>query len=191
MFRGQKNKCRFLKKDIDFWVAHKYMYSWRLWASHESSGSTGTETGRKCPKLLINERFCPVIHAADSISPTVNIKSGLKDIFTVCGVNNQSNIIPSDKIDIFESPKTDIFFQSRVYFANERDWFLNLIVTFITMTLLPHQSIFFGVNLVSKYRPPPPTPTPETKPLTDFNYCSSNWTSFSFSGHFLHKFLSN
>ena len=67
--------------------------------------------GLKGPKFLLNLLFGPQIHALDSILPTVNIESGLKGFYTVCGgVNIQSGVGPSDKINILESPKTSVFF---------------------------------------------------------------------------------
>ena len=41
--------------------------------------------GSKGPNLLLNALFGPQIHALDSILPTVNIESGLKGFYTVCG----------------------------------------------------------------------------------------------------------
>ena len=35
--------------------------------------------------FFLNAHFDPQIHALDSILPTVNIESGLKAFFTVCG----------------------------------------------------------------------------------------------------------
>ena len=35
-----------------------------------------------------------------------------------------------------------------------------------------------------------PLPHPRIPSLTDFSWCAQKWTSFSFSKHFLHKFLS-
>ena len=66
------------------------------------------------------------------------------------GVNSQSGISPSDKIDILESPKrVFFFFQNRGYFTNERDWFLifNRKTYKIKMTLLPDQSLVSAVKL--------------------------------------------
>ena len=115
--------------------------------------------GSKGPKLLRNALSGPQIHALDSILPTVNTESGLKGFFTVhVGVNIQSGVSPSDKINILESPKTE-FFQKPVLMSQMTETsFLFLTVKLIKMTLLPHQSLFSAVKLASKY----PSPTPET-----------------------------
>ena len=64
--------------------------------------------------------------------------------------------------------------------------FLFLTVKFIKMTFLLHQSLASAVKLASKYL----STHSKNQSLIDFNWCAQNCTSFSFSEHFLHKFIS-
>ena len=80
--------------------------------------------GSKGPKLLLNALFGPQVHALDSILPTVNIESGLKGFYTVCGGQHSKWCQSERKINILESPKTVFFFKSRGHFTKERDRFL-------------------------------------------------------------------
>ena len=75
------------------------------------------------------------------------------------GVNIQSGVSPSDKIDILESLKTVFFFPKTGVILQLRETsFLFLIGKLIKMTLYPHQSLVSAVKLASKY----PSPSPET-----------------------------
>ena len=143
--------------------------------------------GSKGPKLLLNALFGPQIYALDSIFPRVNIESGLKGFYTVCG-GQHSKWCQSKRQNqhIRGSEDSVVFPKAGVISQMRETGFLFLTVKLIKMTLLPHQCLVAAVKLASKY----PSPTPETILLTDFSWCAQNWTSFSFSEHFLHKFLS-
>ena len=64
----------------------------------------------------------------DSILPTVNIESGLKGFSQYVGVNIQSGISPSDKINILESPKTVFLSKSGVISQMRETSFLFLTI---------------------------------------------------------------
>ena len=122
----------------------------------------------KCPKLLLNAHFGPQIHALDSILPTVNIESGLKGFSQYVGVNIQSGINPSDKIDILDNPKTVFFFQSRGYFTNERDRFLIFNrKTYKNDTLTTSKPSLCCAASFKVHLSPPPPPPPLQKLVSD------------------------
>ena len=121
--------------------------------------------GSKCPKLLLNAHFGPQIHALDSILPTVNIESGLKGFFTVCGCQHSKRYQSERQNRHFRESEDSVFFQNRGYSTNERDRFLFVTVKLIKMTLLPHQSLVSAVKLASKY----PSPHSRNQSLIDFN----------------------
>ena len=142
-------------------------------------GSTG-------PKLLLNPLFGPQIHALDSILPTVNIESGLKGFYTVCGGQHSKWCRSERQNQHFREFEDSVFFPKAGVISQTRETgFLFLTVKFIKMSLSPHQSL---VSAVSSFKVP--LPHPRNQSLTDFSWCAQNWTSFSFSEHFLHKFLS-
>ena len=92
-----------------------------------------------------------------SILPTVNTECGLKGFTQYVGVNIQSGVSPSDKINILERPKTVFFFPKAGVISQRRETaFLFLTEKLIKMTLSPHQSVVSAVRLASKY----PSPTP-------------------------------
>ena len=94
--------------------------------------------------------------------------------------------IRATKSTILESPKTVFFSKSRVHFTMERDRFLicnRKTYKYDTLTT-SKPSLCCEVSFKV------PLPHPRNQSLTDFSWCAQNWTSFSFSEHFLHKFLS-
>ena len=143
--------------------------------------------GSKGPKLLLNALFGPQVHALDSILPTVNIESGLKGFYTVCGGQHSKWCQSERQNQHFRESEDSVFFPEAGVISQRRETgFLFWTVKLIKMTLSPHQSLVSAVRLASKY----PSPNPRNQSLTDFSWCAQNWTSFSFSEHFLHKFLS-
>ena len=95
-------------------------------------------------------------------------------------------------VSVRVTKSTCFFFSKTEVISQMRETgFLFLTVKLIKMALLPHQSLVSAVKLASKYpRPPPPPTHSRVHSLIDFNGCAQNWTSFSFSEHFLHKFIS-
>ena len=143
--------------------------------------------GSKGPKLLLNALFGPQVHALDSILPTVNIESGLKGFYTVCGDQHSKWCQSERQNQHFRESEDSVFFsKSRGHFTKERDRFLIFNhKTYKNDTLTTSKpSLFCEVSFKV------PLPHPRNQSLTDFSWCAQNWTSFSFSEHFLHKFLS-
>ena len=115
--------------------------------------------GSKGPKLLLNALFGPQVHALDSILPTVNIESGLKGFYTVCGGQHSKWCQSEQQNQHLRESEDSFFFQKPGSFHNgERPVSYFNPVKLINMTLSPHQSLVSAVKLVSKY----PSPTPET-----------------------------
>ena len=65
----------------------------------------------KSPKLLLNALFGPQIHALDSILPTVNIESGLKGFYTVCGGQHSKWCQSERQNQHFRESEDSVFFQ--------------------------------------------------------------------------------
>ena len=115
--------------------------------------------GSKGPKLLLNALFGPQVHALDSILPTVNIESGLKGFYTVCGGQHSKWCQSERQNQHFRGSEDSVFFPKAGVISQRRETgFLFLTVKLIKMTLSPHQSLVSAVRLASKY----PSPTPET-----------------------------
>ena len=108
--------------------------------------------GSKSPKLLLNVLFGPQIHALDSILPTVNIESGLKGFYTVCGGQHSKWCQSERQNQHFRGSEVGVISQRR------ETGFLFLTVKLIKMTLSPHQSLVSAVRLASSTPPPPQKP---------------------------------
>ena len=143
--------------------------------------------GSKGPKLLLNALFGPQVHALDSILPTVNIESGLKGFYTVCGGQHSKWCQSERQNQHFRESEDSVFFsKSRGHFTKERDRFL----IFNRKTYKNDTFTTSKPSLCCEVSFKVPLPHPRNQSLTDFSWCAQNWTSFSFSEHFLHKFLS-
>ena len=74
--------------------------------------------GSKGPKLLLNALFGPQLHALDSILPTVNIESGLKGFYTVCGGQHSKWCQSEKQNQQFRESEDSVFFQKPGSFHN-------------------------------------------------------------------------
>ena len=126
------------------------------------------------------------LQVLDSILPTVNIESGLKGFYTVCGGQHSKWCQSERQNQHLESPKTVFFSKTRGHFTKERDRFL----IFNRKTYKNDTLTTSKPSLCCEVSFKVPLPHPRNQSLTDFSWCAQNWTSFSFSEHFLHKFLS-
>ena len=143
--------------------------------------------GSKGPKLLLNALFGPQIHALDSIFSYCEYRKWIKRLlhsmwgskFKVDQSERQNQHFRESEDSVF-FPKAGVISQRRKtgFLFFYRKTYKNDTLTTSKPSLCCEVS--FKVSLLH----------PRNQSLTDFSWCAQNWTSFSFSEHFLHKFLS-
>ena len=149
-------KCRFLRKDIEFTSCSGYnINTAEVFVLHMDLQALQL---LKQAETLNNSQYWKFYMS--SWKHTLIFIRKISFFGSKCpqyvGVNIQSGISPSDKIDILENQGTGFLFLSKTGVISQirETGFLFLTIKLIKMTLLPHQSLVSAEKLALKYPSP-------------------------------------